>query len=207
MAADGIDPRVGEVAAVDAQVEVGVGDQALHLVGELDVAAGVRVDHGSQPVRSGDGRDPVDDVEHRRPPIVGQPGRDVGPSRGGHARLVRPVDDDEHRAAGRGDRPAGPLGDGEDRLLLGRVVEVLEDVRAHRGEVATAQLGSQRGRVLGQVADRPQLQCAEPGRLDLVEDVGPGRVARTVGEVDAPGDGPRGQLDGQRVGGVVVHGQ
>ena len=59
---------------------------------------------------------------------------------------VGPVDDDEHGAAGRGDRPAGPLGDdGQHRLLLGRVVEVLEDVGAHRGEVATAQLSSQRG--------------------------------------------------------------
>jgi hypothetical protein len=188
--------RVGGVPGVEAEVEVGFVQQPLHLVFELDEAPRVRVDDGAQPM-VGRGRPrPAQRVDHRSPLRAGQPPRRCRPAGGRRALRARPVDEDEHRALRRRDGPAGALGHRLDRSGLRRVVEVLEHEGPDRGQPALAQDGAQPRRVLGQVADRSELERADAGRGDVVEDQRPGRVGGRVGEVDAPGDGPGRELQG-----------
>ncbi len=187
-----------EVTRVDAQVEIGVVDESLDLVGELDVATGVGMDDGKQPVATRDHGDLGHLVEHRPPPVGIEPLGGVGAAGGADADVVGSIDDREHGAARGGDGAARPFGGGHHPIALRRVVQVVEDERADRGQVAAAQHGPQGLWILREIPDRAELEGADPRRLDVVEHLFPRRVARGVGEVDTPGDGAGGELDRTR---------
>ena len=108
-------------------VEVGVVHQPLDLVGELDVAADVRVGDGTHLVTAGDRRDLVEALEHPPPPVVVEPRRGVRPTGRRHPDRVRLVDDHEDTAAGGSDERTDPLGQAQQAVALAGVMEVLEE--------------------------------------------------------------------------------
>jgi len=73
-------------------------------------------------------------------------------------------------------------------------VEFLEHERADAGQPARTELPPDGLRIARQIADRSKLQPREASAGDPVEDFGIRRVVRRVGEVDAPGNGPGGEL-------------
>ena len=194
---------------VEAEVEVGVGDQSLDLVLELDVAAAVRMDDRVQTVTAGDDGDLPRLVEHRRPPIVGRAAaRPRVAPRVRTTDVVGPVDDrrgSRHRPRR---SPGTPV-----RRRSSPGFSSVGSCRSSKTNEPTAvrfaarQHGPQRGRVLGQVADGAELHARRCRTLRCRRAPGPTAGCQGVGEVDAPCDGAGGELDGQRVGGVVVHGQ
>jgi hypothetical protein len=194
----GVHACVREVPGVEAQVEVGLHEEPLDLVLELEEAPGMRVHDRAQPVVARDRRDARDGVEQAPPARAGEPERGIGAAGGRRPRRPRPVDDHEDPPAGRADRRAGAPGHGRDRPVPRRVVQVVEDERADGGQAAGPERRAQLARRLGQIADRPQLERAEPGRGDLVENQRPRQVVRRAGEVDAPGDRPGGEADAHR---------
>jgi hypothetical protein len=153
----------------------------------------MRVDRGAQAVVLGDRGATAQRVDHRVP--RGEAGRVERSPGGGSALRARTVDEQQHVAAGRGDRPRRPFCRGGKVAHSGRVVEVVEDERAHRREAAPVEGGPQRRRLLGQVADRAELERPDARAGDLVEHLLPRRVAGRISEVDAPGHGAGGQPD------------
>ena len=156
----GVDPGVREVTGVDAQIEICVRDEPLDLVRELDVSPGVRMDDGTQPVVSGDHGDTLDLLEHRLPSIsiesLGTADRPAVRTRmsSGRSMIESTVPPDAAIAGSPVRRADHPIG-------LTRIVQIIEDERADRGQLATPQHVAERLGILGEISDRSELEGAD----------------------------------------------
>ena len=174
----------------------GVGENALDLVLELDVAAAVRMQHRRETVLDSDGRR-LTDPRQQHLVVVAFEASCRGTAPGGRTTFVADhVDHHEESSAERGDPLARLLGGVVDVFVTIAIVHRFEDVRTGDAESTRSELDAHPIVVVGKVSGRAELAQAIAGLADLVEHLLPRWRAGLVGQIDAPRNWPVCNFDG-----------
>ena len=194
--------RVIQVAGVQTQacdLIRNIAHDLFNLVGELDVAACVRMDDRTDTPLVCTLAYRADVSHEARPFLVGQARRGVRMAGGVVALVVTPVHDRhvrrrellavvglEHRQLRIGDEAADVVDRVEHALLIIRVEQIVEDGARHNGETVFLQLVRDQLRIDRKIAVGPELDGAVAGLASLLQHARPGRQIRILGVVYAP---------------------